>query len=86
VELQALIKYYDVDGDGQVSYEEFLRGLRDEMTPRRAKMVERIFAKLDRNGSGMINLEDVVQIYDVSANSDFIERKKTKDQILNEFL
>ena len=28
VELQALIKYYDVDGDGNVSYEEFIRGLR----------------------------------------------------------
>ena len=28
VELQALLKYYDVDGDGNVSYEEFLRGLR----------------------------------------------------------
>jgi Ca2+-binding EF-hand superfamily protein len=28
VELQALMKYYDVDGDGNVSYEEFLSGLR----------------------------------------------------------
>jgi Ca2+-binding EF-hand superfamily protein len=69
-----------------VSYEEFLRGLRDEMTPRRAKMVERIFNRLDRDGSGIINLGDVVQIYDVSANPDFIERRKTKDQIINEFL
>jgi Ca2+-binding EF-hand superfamily protein len=39
VELQALMKYYDVDGDGNVSYEEFLRGLRDELTERRKKMV-----------------------------------------------
>ena len=28
VELQALMKHYDVDGDGSVSYEEFIRGLR----------------------------------------------------------
>jgi hypothetical protein len=28
VELQALMKYYDVDGDGNISYDEFLRGLR----------------------------------------------------------
>jgi Ca2+-binding EF-hand superfamily protein len=28
VELQALIKFYDIDGDGNVSYEEFLSGLR----------------------------------------------------------
>ena len=28
VELQALMRHYDVDGDGNVSYEEFIRGLR----------------------------------------------------------
>jgi len=28
VELQALMKFYDVDGDGNIGYEEFLRGLR----------------------------------------------------------
>jgi len=28
VELQALIKYYDINGDGRVSYDEFLSGLR----------------------------------------------------------
>ena len=26
--LQALMAYYDVDGDGNITYEEFLRGLR----------------------------------------------------------
>jgi hypothetical protein len=28
VELQAMMKFYDIDGDGNVSYEEFLSGLR----------------------------------------------------------
>ena len=28
VELQALMRHYDVDGDGSISYEEFIRGLR----------------------------------------------------------
>ncbi len=58
--MQALIKFYDVDGDGQVSYEEFLRGLRDEMTPRRVKMVEKVFRSLDRDASGVINLADIL--------------------------
>ena len=39
VELQALVKFYDVDGDGSISYEEFLSGLRDELTERRVNMV-----------------------------------------------
>jgi len=28
VELQALMKFYDIDHDGNISYEEFMRGLR----------------------------------------------------------
>jgi Ca2+-binding EF-hand superfamily protein len=39
VELQALMKFYDCDSDGNISYDEFLRGLRDELTERRMAMV-----------------------------------------------
>jgi Ca2+-binding EF-hand superfamily protein len=46
------MKYYDVDGDGNISYEEFLSGLRDELSERRVKMVQKAFAHLDKDGSG----------------------------------
>jgi Ca2+-binding EF-hand superfamily protein len=49
-------------------------------------MVEKVFLSLDRDGSGQINLADVVKIYDVSMNHEFIEGKKTREQILTEFL
>ena len=49
VELQALMSYYDVDGDGNISYDEFVRGLRDELTPRRKAMVDKAFAMMDRD-------------------------------------
>jgi len=52
VELQALMKYYDTNGDGNIGYEEFLRGLRDELTERRRAMVQKAFAMLDKDGSG----------------------------------
>jgi len=86
VELQALIKYYDVDGDGQVSYDEFIRGLRDELTERRLAMVLKAFNMLDRDGSGQITVSDIINTYDVSTNPAFIERRKTKEQLLAEFL
>lgn len=53
------MKYYDVDGDGNVSYEEFLRGLRDELTERRRKMVDKAFAMMDRDGSGQLTIQDL---------------------------
>ena len=86
VELQALVKFYDVDGDGNISYEEFLSGLRDELTERRLNMVQKAFAMLDRDGSGKITISDIAGIYDVSMNPEFLEGKKTKDEILADFL
>ena len=43
VELQALVKYYDVDGDGLISYEEFLNGLTDRLSPRRTQIILNTF-------------------------------------------
>lgn len=46
------MKYYDTDGDGNVSYDEFIRGLRDELTERRKHMVDKAFMMLDKDRSG----------------------------------
>jgi Ca2+-binding EF-hand superfamily protein len=67
-DLQALHKYYDIDGDGNICYEEFLRGLRynkniylitlcrDNLTERKKKMVDKAFRSLDKDGSGVVNV------------------------------
>ena len=86
VELQALMSFYDVDGDGNISYEEFIRGLRDELTPRRKAMVDKAFAMMDRDGSGVVTLQDIAGIYDVSMNPEFLEGRKTREEILQAFL
>ena len=86
VELQALMKFYDVNGDGNISYDEFLSGLREELSPRRVNMVKKVFAMLDKDVSGKIEVSDIDGIYDVSMNPEFLEGKKTRNEILSEFL
>lgn len=81
-----MMKFYDVNGDGNIGYEEFLRGLRDELTERRKAMVNKAFAMLDRDGSGQINMSDISGIYDVSMNPEFLEGRKTKEEILTDFM
>lgn len=49
VELQALMKFYDADADGNICYNEFLSGLRDELTQRRLTMVGKAFKMLDKS-------------------------------------
>ena len=80
------MKAYDIDGDGNIGYEEFLRGLRDELSERKLAMVERTFATMDQNGNGFIGVKDIAGRYDVSQHKDFISKAKTADQILAEFL
>jgi Ca2+-binding EF-hand superfamily protein len=46
------LKKRDTNNDGSISKEEFLAGAKD---PARA---EKLFAKLDRNGDGVINKDD----------------------------
>jgi Ca2+-binding EF-hand superfamily protein len=86
VELQALVKYYDTDQDGSVSFEEFISGLRDELSERRQAMVQKAFNILDKDGSGFINVHDVKDIYDVRQNQDYINGVKSKEEIICEFL
>ena len=86
VEMQALMKFYDIDGDGNITYEEFIRGLREELTERRANMIARAFELMDKDGSGILDLNDIKQSYNAKMHPDVKKGKKTEDDILCEFL
>jgi Ca2+-binding EF-hand superfamily protein len=62
------MKYYDVDGSGSITYDEFTRGMRDDLTDRRLAMTKKAFIMMDRDKSGTITKEDLIGIYDVSRN------------------
>jgi Ca2+-binding EF-hand superfamily protein len=44
------MKFYDVDGDGNISYDEFIRGLREPLNQRRTLIVKKVFLSLDKDG------------------------------------
>jgi len=48
------MKFYDNNGDGLISYDEFLNGLRIELSSRRAKMVEKVLQQLDPENKRVI--------------------------------
>ena len=49
-------------------------------------MVQKAFAMLDKSGDGQITISDIVGIYDVSMNPEFLEGRKTREEILADFL
>ena len=89
------MRYYDIDQDGNISYEEFIKGLRqdlefqlcrDELTERKRAMVQKVFRHLDRNNSGEISVEDIINNYDVSNIKEYQDKKKSKEELIGEFL
>lgn len=49
-------------------------------------MVQMAFNVLDKDGSGVIDMDDIVAVYDASKHPEVIARKKTVDQVLREFI
>jgi Ca2+-binding EF-hand superfamily protein len=85
-EIRSLFSYFDVDRGGSVDYDEFLRQLRGPMNAGRKRLVAQAFAKLDRDGSGWIDINDIKNVYSAKTHPDVLSGKKTEEQILLEFL
>ena len=85
-QLTDLMNYYDIDKDGNITYEEFLRGLRDPLNKRRLGLVNKAFNIMDKDNSGKITVKDIKGIFNVSENEDFLEGRKTANEVLEDFL
>jgi len=85
-ECGALFEYFDVDSSGTISYDEFIRAVRGPMNMARKKIVAQAFKKLDADGNGWIDINDIRGVYKANKHPEVISGKKTEDDILREFL
>lgn len=68
---------YDINNDGTLSIDEFLYALRGEMNEQRTAVVTQAFKKLDRDGSGLLNIMDIRDLYRADRHPDVIQGKRT---------
>ena len=85
-EFERIFKYFDKNNDGKLSYDEFLRGVRGDMNANRKQFVAIAFKKLDKTGNGIVDIQDLVNTYDVSFHPKFKSGEMSKNDILNEFM
>jgi Ca2+-binding EF-hand superfamily protein len=85
-DIREVFNYFDKNGNGELDYDEFLVGIRGKLNERRTQLVLLAFDVLDRDKSGIIEINDIVNIYDASKHPDVISGKKTKAQVFREFL
>ena len=50
----ALHSHFDADRNGKVVFDEFLRGVRGSMCPRRRKLVLKVFDLMDADRNGIL--------------------------------
>jgi len=81
-----LFNYMDADRSGTIDYEEFMHRLRGELNQFRRQLISMAFSKLDKNGNGIVEIDDIKGVYNASRHPDVISGKKTEDDILCEFL
>jgi Ca2+-binding EF-hand superfamily protein len=85
-EVKILFNMCDVDGSGEVNYDEFLREIRGDMNNVRTKLVDQAFSKLDTDGSGVVDFHEIEVLYNAKKHPDVISGKRTERDILLEFM
>ena len=85
IEVTQIVKHFDTNKDGQLSFDEFLRAIRGALNDRRLNMVHQAYRVLDKDGSGQVTIDDIRMAYDVSFHPDFQSGRKTRDEVLADF-
>lgn len=78
-DIGTLFQAFDINRDGTIQYDEFLRMVRGDLNDFRLKIVEKAFQKLDRDLNGVIEVSDLVGVYNASKHPAVIEGRKTEE-------
>ena len=77
---------FDMNKDGTLNYDEFLYAIMGPLNDFRRGLVEKAFRKIDIDGSGVLDINDIKGTYNASKHPDVLQGKKSEEQILMEFL
>ena len=85
-----LFDYYSFGGgpkEGQeLNFEQFVVLMRGYLNPARRAWVHKAFAKMDRDGSGVIDWQDLAGVYSVAQHPKVLSGELTEQQALTAFL
>ena len=74
-----LFEIFDTNHDGTLNIDEFLYAIRGELNDFRKGLVEKAFRKIDKDGNGFLEIDDIRDTYNASKHPDVQTGKKTED-------
>jgi len=81
-----LLDTFDKNGDGMISFDEFLVTIRGPMNERRKNLCMMAYDVLDKTGDGSVDMEDIKIAYDASQHPKVMSGETTEDEVLAEFM
>jgi Ca2+-binding EF-hand superfamily protein len=76
----------DENKNGTIDYEEYLYAIVGEMNKYRQDLAMRAFSIMDKDGNGVIDINDIRGTYNAKFHPEVMEGKKTEDEVLFDFL
>lgn len=73
-----MLEHFDIDKNGSVNFNEFLRTLKGNLSPARVDIVKKAYDKLDVNKDGMVKLDDIAKTFDASQVQEVLEGKRSE--------
>lgn len=81
-----LLCWIDRDKNGFIDIDELLVGIRGDLNERRQRLVDMVFNMLDRDGSGEITIDEMLDRFDFTQHPEVKEGKKTAREAMKEFI
>lgn len=85
-EFDMVLDAFDRNDDGKIDFTEFLVTLRGELNARRLTFIHEAFRRLDKDGSGIVTLSDLVTVYDTSFHPEVQAGRATHEEVVAEFM
>lgn len=84
-QINTIFKIFDLNQDGALSYDEFLAGVRGQLSEFRIYLVQKAFDKLDPTNQGFVDIQEMFSQYSVDRHPAVVEGRKSEEQVLAEF-
>mmetsp|Transcript_33631 Transcript_33631/g.72907 ORF Transcript_33631/g.72907 Transcript_33631/m.72907 type:complete len:394 (-) Transcript_33631:301-1482(-) len=85
-DIDVLMRAIDKNGGKVVTFDEFMVAVRGDVNDRRLKLIKKAFMALDRDGSGIVDMKDILASFDVKHHPDVLQGNLKEDKALEHFL
>ncbi|RYG62823.1 DUF4496 domain-containing protein, partial [archaeon] len=85
-ELEQVFMYFDRDRNGFIDLTEFLVGIKGDINERRRSIVRQAFNLLDKDSSGEVSVDEVLQCYDLTWHPEVRAGKMTVQEAARDFM